>query len=109
MRRDHNRTSMAEREKARRLVSYPLSLALVVATLVTLTGGWIAWWNYRSGLANTRSLAFDLFGQLLGAKLAAPGEIPGDHQWGHYPSSTPVYGFLKENGALDSSTPPLIP
>jgi ectoine hydroxylase len=47
--------------------------------------------------------------QLLGAKLAAPGEIPGDHQWGHYPSSTPVYGFLKENGALDSSTPPLIP
>src|SRR4051812_31617288 len=50
--------------KPRRLVSYPLSLALVVAALVTLTGGWIAWWNYRSGLENTRSLAFDLFGNV---------------------------------------------
>ena len=47
--------------------------------------------------------------QLLGAKLAAPGEIPGDHQWGHYPGSTPLYGWLKENNLLDPSNPPLIP
>ncbi len=50
--------------KPKRLVSYPLSLALVVATLVTATGGWIAWWNYRAGLENTRALAFELFGQI---------------------------------------------
>jgi hypothetical protein len=47
--------------------------------------------------------------QLLGAKLAQPGEIPGDHQWGHYPASTPLYGLLKDAGHLDSSYPPLIP
>ena len=36
--------------------------------------------------------------QLLGAPLAAPGEIPGDHQWGHYPATTPLYGHLAERG-----------
>ena len=50
--------------KPKRLVSYPLSLALVVAALILATGGWIAWWNYRAGLANTRALAFELFGQV---------------------------------------------
>ena len=48
----------------RRLFSYPLSLALVVATLVSITGGWIAWWNYRAGLDNTRALAGALFDQI---------------------------------------------
>ena len=48
----------------RRLFSYPLSLALVVAALVSITGGWIAWWNYRAGLANTRELAGALFDQV---------------------------------------------
>ncbi len=47
--------------------------------------------------------------QLLAAKLAAPGEIPGDHQWGHYPATTPLHGFLKEHGLLDPSYPPLQP
>jgi ectoine hydroxylase-related dioxygenase (phytanoyl-CoA dioxygenase family) len=47
--------------------------------------------------------------QLVGAPLAAPGQIAGDHQWGHYPETTPVYGYLKENGLLDPSYPPLIP
>lgn len=50
--------------RRRRLFSYPLSLALVVATLVSVTGGWIAWWNYRAGLANTRALAGSLFDQI---------------------------------------------
>ena len=50
--------------KARRLFSYPLSLAIVVAALVSLTGGWIAWWNYRAGLANARELAGSLFDQV---------------------------------------------
>ena len=47
--------------------------------------------------------------QLLGAPLAAPGEIVGDHQWGHYPATTPLYGHLAERGLLDLSYPPLIP
>ena len=46
---------------ARRRFSYPLSLAVVVATLIALTGGWIAWWNYRSGVDNVRELAASLF------------------------------------------------
>ena len=33
----------------------------------------------------------------------------GDHQWGHFPESTPLYGELAARGLLDGSTPPLIP
>jgi adenylate cyclase len=50
--------------RARRLFSYPVSLSVVVAMLIAFTGGWIAWWNYRAGLANIRSLAADLFDQV---------------------------------------------
>lgn len=57
--------------QARRLFSYPLSLAVVVAALIAFTGGWIAWWNYRAGLANIRSLAAGLFDQV--ARQAAGG------------------------------------
>lgn len=49
---------------ARRRFSYPISLAVVVATLIAATGGWIAWWNYRSGVDNVRSLAAALFDQI---------------------------------------------
>lgn len=56
---------------ARRLFSYPISLAVVVAALIAFTGGWIAWWNYRAGLANIRSLAAGLFDQV--ARQAAGG------------------------------------
>jgi adenylate cyclase len=49
---------------ARRLFSYPLSLAVVVAGLIAATGGWIAWWNYRAGLENIRDLAAGLFDQV---------------------------------------------
>lgn len=49
---------------ARRLFSYPLSLAVVVAALIAATGGWIAWWNYRAGLENIRTLAGGLFDQV---------------------------------------------
>ena len=47
--------------------------------------------------------------QLLGGVGAGPGEIPGDHQWGHYPRTTPLYGFLSEHGMLTPDHPPLIP
>lgn len=47
--------------------------------------------------------------QLLGARLAAEGEVPGDHQWGHYPDTTPLHGHLRDNGLLDPAYPPLKP
>lgn len=47
--------------------------------------------------------------QLLGAKLAGPDQVPGDHQWGHYPETTPLHGFLKRHDLLDPAYPPLKP
>ena len=49
---------------ARRTFSYPLSLAVVVALLIMLTGGFIAWWNYRTGVTNVRQLAGRMFDQI---------------------------------------------
>jgi ectoine hydroxylase len=43
--------------------------------------------------------------QLLGG--IRPGD--GDHHWGHYPSETPLYGWLKERDLFDPSNPPLKP
>jgi ectoine hydroxylase len=37
------------------------------------------------------------------------GDGSGDHAWGHYPETTPLYGELQRNGALDGSIPALIP
>ncbi len=51
---------------ARRTFSYPISLAIVVATLIAITGGFIAWWNYRTGVDNVRQLAGRLFDQIAG-------------------------------------------
>ena len=31
----------------------------------------------------------------------------GDHAWGHYPETTPLYGWLKERDLFDPSNPPL--
>jgi ectoine hydroxylase len=33
----------------------------------------------------------------------------GDHAWGHEPSTTPLYGWLRDNGHLDPENPPLRP
>jgi len=41
--------------------------------------------------------------------LGHAGDGTGDHQWGHEPKSTPLYGALAERGLLDPSNPPLIP
>lgn len=48
----------------RRLFSYPISLAVVVAALIATTGGFIAWWNYRTGVDNVRELAGRMFDQI---------------------------------------------
>ena len=36
-----------------------------------------------------------------------PGELEGDHAWGHYPKTTPLYGWLDERGMLVHDNPPL--
>lgn len=36
-------------------------------------------------------------------------DTDGDHAWGHYPSGTPLYGWLRERNLLDPSSPPLKP
>jgi ectoine hydroxylase len=36
-----------------------------------------------------------------------PGELEGDHSWGHYPKTTPLYGWLDERGLLAPDNPPL--
>jgi ectoine hydroxylase len=33
----------------------------------------------------------------------------GDHAWGHFPATTPLYGWLKERDLLDPAYPPLRP
>jgi len=41
--------------------------------------------------------------------LGHAGDGSGDHAWGHFPETTPLYGELKRQGLLDSSVPALIP
>jgi ectoine hydroxylase-related dioxygenase (phytanoyl-CoA dioxygenase family) len=72
-------------------------------------------WSYGRD-ENDELIASAVFGafnpvqqQLLGARLATAGQIPGDHQWGHYPQTTPLYGYLAERGLLDPASPPLMP
>jgi ectoine hydroxylase len=39
--------------------------------------------------------------------LGGAGDGSGDHAWGHYPQTTPLYGWLRERGLFDHSNPPL--
>lgn len=36
-------------------------------------------------------------------------DADGDHAWGHYPSATPLHGWLKARDMLDPANPPLKP
>jgi len=36
-------------------------------------------------------------------------DADGDHAWGHYPESTPLYGWLRDRQLLDPASPPLKP
>ncbi|HEY2576833.1 MAG TPA: phytanoyl-CoA dioxygenase family protein [Streptosporangiaceae bacterium] len=39
--------------------------------------------------------------------LGGAGDGSGDHAWGHYPETTPLYGWLQERALFDHSNPPL--
>ncbi|GAA0724641.1 phytanoyl-CoA dioxygenase family protein [Dactylosporangium roseum] len=41
--------------------------------------------------------------------LGGVGGSDGDHSWGHYPETTPLYTELLDRGLLDPDHPPLIP
>ena len=46
--------------------------------------------------------------QLLGhVGKGIPGELEGDHHWGHYPKTTPLYGWLDERDMLVHDIPAL--
>ena len=47
--------------------------------------------------------------QLLGDVCLGRAEAEGDHRWGHYPASTPLYQLLAERGLLAEDNPPLRP
>jgi len=47
--------------------------------------------------------------QLLGDVCLGSAEAEGDHRWGHYPASTPLYQLLAEHGLLAVDNPPLRP
>jgi adenylate cyclase len=81
----------------RRLLSYPLSLAVVVAALVATTGGFIAWWNYRSGRDNVATLAQTLFAQAARQTADATREYLGD--------APPAAEALRRTAALDEALP----
>jgi ectoine hydroxylase-related dioxygenase (phytanoyl-CoA dioxygenase family) len=57
-------------------------------------------------------LASDWFSQLTPVQqqlLGGVGDSDGDHAWGHYPATTPLYGWLKDRDFLDPANLPLRP
>ena len=68
------------------------------------------WTTIRDDVTLLR--ASDWFGRLtpVQQQLLGGTEDPGgDHAWGHDPAATPLYGWLRERGLLDSANPPLRP
>jgi hypothetical protein len=68
------------------------------------------WTAIRDAIAPIR--VSDWFGQLTPVQQQLLGGIEGgngDHAWGHYPETIPLYGWLKERGLLDPASPPLRP
>jgi adenylate cyclase len=77
----------------RRGLSYPVSLAVVVATLVALTGGFVAWWNYRAGVANVDTLSRALFDRVARQTADATRDFLG--------RAPPAVEALRRIGELD--------
>ena len=68
------------------------------------------WSAIRDVIAPIRTSEW--FGQLTPVQQQLLGGKEGgneDHAWGHYPETTPLYGWLKERGLLDPGNPPLRP
>ena len=68
---------------------------------------WVAGRDDVAGLPDTPEWA--TFSPVQQQLLGGVGAGDGDHAWGHYPETTPLYGELKRQGLLDSSVPALIP
>ncbi|MGW4941649.1 phytanoyl-CoA dioxygenase family protein [Actinoplanes sp. NPDC004185] len=68
---------------------------------------WVAGRDEVADLPNTPEWAS--FTPVQKQLLGGAGDGSGDHAWGHYPETTPLYGELKRQGLLDSSIPALIP
>jgi ectoine hydroxylase len=68
------------------------------------------WTAIRDDVASITTT--DWFGQLTPVQQQLLGGVEGgngDHAWGHYPATTPLYGWLNERGLLDPGNPPLKP
>jgi len=68
---------------------------------------WVAGRDEVADLPNTPEWA--TYSPVQQQLLGGAGDGSGDHAWGHYPETTPLYGELKRQGLLDSSIPALIP
>jgi ectoine hydroxylase len=72
--------------------------------------GSAGWTSVRDDPAAIRASA--RFGRLTPVQqqlLGGAEDVGGDHAWGHDPATTPLYGWLKEQGFLDPANPPLRP
>jgi ectoine hydroxylase len=68
---------------------------------------WVAGRDEVADLPNTPEWAG--FTEVQKQLLGGVGDGTGDHAWGHYPETTPLYGKLKEQGLLDGTIPALKP
>jgi ectoine hydroxylase-related dioxygenase (phytanoyl-CoA dioxygenase family) len=68
---------------------------------------WVAGRDDVAHLPNTPE--WDSFTPVQQQLLGHCGDGSGDHAWGHFPKTTPLYGELHRQGLLDSSIPALIP
>jgi ectoine hydroxylase len=68
---------------------------------------WIAMRDENHGIWSD-----DWAGEISPVQRQLLGGLPntdGDHAWGHYPETTPLYGWLKERDLFDPANPPLKP
>ena len=75
------------------------------AMFVGYTYRWVAMRDENDGIWSS-----DLAASINPVQRQLLGGLPdksGDHAWGHYPESTPLYGWLKERDLFDPSNPPL--
>ncbi|GII28287.1 phytanoyl-CoA dioxygenase family protein [Planotetraspora mira] len=78
--------------------------------MVAFFGYTYRWITIRDEVADLpRQNWFDTLNPIQRQLLGHAGDGSGDHNWGHFPETTPLYGALAEQGLLDPAYPPLIP